>query len=138
MAFLLQIGDEVFPEQTSELVLSRSGREVSSLVMCPVALYTCMVDAQVGQEGIGETHQMQVCNCRSIRAILVLDEPQQLLDVFHPLFDGPAPVVRLDQLAAESSGALVTSPRIFLAVPFREKTTWRRPRWPTVIQPAST
>jgi hypothetical protein len=55
-----------------------------------VALCTCTLDAPVGQEGIGETHQMQVYNCRSIRAILVLTEPQQLLHIFYPLFNAPA------------------------------------------------
>ena len=85
MTLLFQIGDEVLPEQTPELVLSRSGRDVSSLVTCPVALCTCMRDAQVGQEGIGEADQMQVCHCRSRRAMLVLAQPQQLLGVFPPL-----------------------------------------------------
>src|SRR5262245_38257887 len=99
MALVLRMGDEVLPELTSELVLSRNGRAVSSLVMCPVALCTCMEDAQVGQEGIGETHQMQVRNCRSIRALLVLADPQQLLDVFHPLCAGPPPVGLPDQLS---------------------------------------
>lgn len=88
MALLLQIGDEVLPEQTPELVLNSSGREVSSLVTCPVALCTYTLNAQVGQEGIGEADQMQVCNCRPIGAILVVAEPQQLLQVFHPLLDG--------------------------------------------------
>jgi hypothetical protein len=55
---------------------------------CPLALCTCTLDTQVGQEGISETNQMQVCHCRSRGAILVLAEPQQLLDVFYPLFNG--------------------------------------------------
>ena len=93
MALLLQRGDAVLPEQTAALVLSPSGREVNSLVLCPMALCTGMVDAQVGQEGRGETYQRQVCHGRSRRAILGVAEPQQLRDVFHPLFDGPAPVL---------------------------------------------
>jgi len=55
---------------------------------CPLALCTCSLDAQVGQEGIGKADQMQVCNCRPIGAILVMPEPQQLLDVFQPLLNG--------------------------------------------------
>jgi hypothetical protein len=96
MALLLPRGAAVLPEQTSELVLSRSGREVSSLVMCPVAWCTCMVEAPVGQEGIGETHPRPGCHGRAIRALLVLAEPQPRRDVLHPLCDGPAPVVRLE------------------------------------------
>jgi hypothetical protein len=80
-------------------------------------LYTCSLDSQVDQEGIGEADQMQVCHGRPVRAILVLTEPQQLLDVFQPLLHGPALVVRPMTSAAESCGASVTSPRIFLAVP---------------------
>ena len=82
MALLLQIDDEVLPQQTPELVLRRSGREVSSLVTCLVALCTCTLNAQVGQEGRGETHQMQVYNGRSIRAILIVAEPQPRVEAF--------------------------------------------------------
>jgi hypothetical protein len=65
---------------------------------CPLALCTCSLDAQVGQEGIGEADQMQVCHGRPVRAILVLTEPQQLLDVFRPLLHGLALVVRPDDV----------------------------------------
>lgn len=97
MALLLEVGHQVFPDQTSELFLSRSGRQVSSLVTCLLALCTRTRNPQVGQEGIGKTNQMQVCNCRPIRAILVLAEPQQLLGVFDPLLNFPALLVRLDE-----------------------------------------
>jgi hypothetical protein len=40
-----------------------------------VPLCTCPLDAQVGQEGIAKTDQMQVCNCRPIGAILVMAQP---------------------------------------------------------------
>ena len=79
MALLLQIGTQVLPEQTSELVLSCSSRQGRSLVTCPLALCTYTRNTQVGQEGIGEADQMQVDNCRPIRAILVVAPPQQLL-----------------------------------------------------------
>jgi hypothetical protein len=88
IALLLEAGNHVIPDQTPELILSRGGRAVSSLVVSPLALGTVALDAQVGQEGIGKTNQMQVCNCRPIRAILVLAEPQQLLRVFQPLLSG--------------------------------------------------
>ena len=97
MALLLQIGHQVLPEQTSELVLSCSGRQVRSLVTCPLALCTSTRHTQVGQEGIGEADQMQVDNCRPIRAILVVAQPQQLLTVLKELRNFPAPVVRLDE-----------------------------------------
>jgi hypothetical protein len=117
MAFLLQIGDEVLPEQTSELVLSCSGREVSSLVRCPVAWCTCMVEAQVGQEGRGETPQRPVCHGRAIRAMLVLAEPQPRLDVLHPRCEGPAPVVRLDQWGGRELRGIGDQPEDLLGPP---------------------
>jgi hypothetical protein len=97
MVILLQVSQQVLPDQSSELILSRSGRAVSSLLTCPLALCTVALHAQVGQEGISEADQMQVYNCRPIGAILVLAEPQQLLGVFQPLLNFPAPVVHLDE-----------------------------------------
>ena len=76
-------------------------------MMCPLALCTCSLDAQVGQEGIGEAGQMQVCHGRPVRAILVLTEPQQLLDVFQPLLHGPALVDREARTTQLSSRARV-------------------------------
>ena len=96
MVILLQVSQQVLPDQSSELILSRSGRAVSSLLTCPLA-FTVALHAQVGQEGISEADQMQVYNCRPIGAILVLAEPQQLLGVFQPLLNFPAPVVHLDE-----------------------------------------
>jgi hypothetical protein len=61
---------------------------------CPLALYTCTLHAQVGQEGRGKADQMQVSNCRPLGAILVLAEPQQQLGVLNPRLNGPALVVR--------------------------------------------
>jgi hypothetical protein len=54
-------------------------------------------EAQVGQEGIGQSDQVQVCNCCSIGAILVLVEFQQRLTVFEKELHGPAVFLRLDQ-----------------------------------------
>jgi hypothetical protein len=98
MALLFQIGHQVFPEQTPELLLSRSARQIGNLVMCSVALCTMALDAQVGQEGIGKADQMQVCNCRPVGAILVVTEPQQLLHVFQPLLNGPTFFIRPDDV----------------------------------------
>jgi hypothetical protein len=117
MAFLLQIGEEVLPEPTSELVPSRSGREVSSLVRCPVAWCPCLVEAQVGQEGRGDTHQRPVCHCRARRALLVLAEPQPRLDVLHPRCEGPAPVVRLDQWGGRALRGIGDQPADLLGPP---------------------
>src|ERR687891_88453 len=89
MAPLLQIGDEVLPAQTAELVLRRSGRELSSRVRCPVAVCTGTLEAQVGPEGIGATHQLQVDHGRSRRAILVMAQPQPRLHIFPPRLHGP-------------------------------------------------
>jgi hypothetical protein len=88
MALLFQVDDQVSPEQIPELILRSGGREVSSCGTCPSTLCTMAFNAQVGQEGVGEADQMQVCNCRPVGAILVLAEPQQLLHVFHPLLNG--------------------------------------------------
>jgi hypothetical protein len=119
------------------LILSSGGRQVSSLLACPLALYPCILDAQVGQESIGETHQMQVYNCGPIGSVLLLAQPQQLLQVFHRLLNGPAvSYVRITS-AAESSASSVTNPRILRAWPLREKTTCRDPRVLTSSHPVS-
>src|SRR5688572_19913990 len=94
---LLEIEQQVVPEQLAKLVLRSSGGPVGSFLACPLALCTMARDAQVGQEGVGEADQMQGCNCRPIGTILVLAEPQQLLEVFHPLLDRPAPIICLDE-----------------------------------------
>jgi hypothetical protein len=112
MTLLFQIGDKVLPKQTPELILSRSGRDVSSLVTCPVALCTCTCDAPVGQEGIGEADQMPVCHGRPVGAILVMAEPQQRLGVFHPRLDG---MISNDKFCCTRWGALQLS-------------WWRRPQ----------
>ena len=75
MAFLPPVGDQVLPAQSPQLVLSRSGRQVSSLLPCRLALCTIALKAQVGQEGIGEAHPMQVCHCGPIGTVLVLAQP---------------------------------------------------------------
>jgi hypothetical protein len=85
MALSVQVDDQVLPEQTSELILSSPSREVSSFVVCPLALCTVAGDAHMGQEGIDEADRMQVCNCGLRRAVLLMAEPQQLLHVFHKL-----------------------------------------------------
>jgi hypothetical protein len=75
MVLLLQIGDHVIPDQTPELFLSSSRGPVSSLPLCALALCAMTRNAQGGQEGLGKADQMQVCNCRPIRAVLVVAEP---------------------------------------------------------------
>jgi hypothetical protein len=75
MARLFQGDEQVSPEQTPELILRSGGRDVSSCGTCPLALCTMALNAQVGQAGVGEADQMQVCNCRSGRAILVMATP---------------------------------------------------------------
>jgi hypothetical protein len=84
MTLRLQIGDEVRPQQTPELILSRRGRAVSSLVTCPVALYTCTREAPGGPEGIGEADQMPGCHGRPVGAMLVRAQPQPWRGVLHP------------------------------------------------------
>jgi hypothetical protein len=86
--FFFEVSDQIIPEQTTEGLLSSRHRHVSSFVVWPLALCTMALDAQVGQEGVGKADQMQVCNCRPIRPILVLAEPQQLLTVLEELLDG--------------------------------------------------
>ena len=97
MVLLLQIGDQIVPKQTPEVVLNRRGGPVSSVLLCSSALCTMTHEAQVSQEGIGKSDQVQVCHCGPIGAILVLAQPQQLLTVFEREFHGPAVFVRLDQ-----------------------------------------
>ncbi len=64
MVLLLEGGDQIIPHQTSELIVSSGDRLVSSLVVGTLALCTDALEAQVGQEGIGEADQMPGCNCR--------------------------------------------------------------------------
>jgi hypothetical protein len=80
----LEIEPQVVPDQLSKLVRRSSGGPVGSLLVCPLALCPMALDAQVGQEGVGEADQMQVCNGRPLGTILVLAKPQQLLEVLHP------------------------------------------------------
>lgn len=100
----LQISAQVVPEQTPALALSFSGRHLSSRFPSLLALGTVALDAPVGQEGIGEVGQMQLCNCCPIGAILVLAQPQPLLGVFNSLRDGPAFVVCPDEGGGELRG----------------------------------
>jgi hypothetical protein len=117
VALFLQRGDELLPEQTPELILNSSRREVSSLVPCPVAACTCLVDAQVGQEGVGTTHQRQGYHCRSRRALLGLAEPQQRLDGFPPPCDGPTPVIGLEQWGGRAFRGIADAPEALLGRP---------------------
>jgi hypothetical protein len=94
MALLSHVGDQVIPEQSPALDLSRSGRQVSSLLTCPLVLCTIALDAQLGQQGIGEAHQMQVCHGGPVGTVLVLAQPQQLLTVLEELLHSPAFFVR--------------------------------------------
>jgi hypothetical protein len=98
MGLLFQVSNQVCPKQCPELILRSSSRYIRSSLACPLALCTMALDAQVGQEGIGETDQMQVCNCRPVRAILALAEPQQLFGIFYPLLNGPAFFVCSDEV----------------------------------------
>jgi hypothetical protein len=98
MALLLQVGHQIIPEQRPELVLGSHRRKLSRLMILTLALCTCRLEAEVGQEGRGKTDQRQVCNCGSIGAVLLLAQPQQLLTVFEELLHCPAGFVRLDQL----------------------------------------
>jgi hypothetical protein len=75
MGLLFQVSNQGCPQQCPELILRRSSRYIRSSLTCPLALCTMALDAQVGQEGLGETDQMQGCNGRPVRAILVLAEP---------------------------------------------------------------
>ena len=90
MVLFLEVSDDVVPNQTSQLFLSRSGGPLSSLIISPLALCTRAHDAQVGQEGIGQADQVQVCHCGMISPVLILVQPQQLLTVLEELLHGPA------------------------------------------------
>src|SRR5215211_5004135 len=118
MVLFLEIDHQVVPDQTPEVILSRGSRQVSSLVVCLLALCTIALDAQVGQEGIGEANQMQVCNCRPIGAILVVTEPQQLLQVFYPLLNAPPPIVSLDELRRRERRGVRDEPNALVRAPF--------------------
>lgn len=59
-ALFFQVRDQVVPDQTSKRLLGRSDRHASSFVTCLLPLCTVARHAQVGQEGRGDTDQMQV------------------------------------------------------------------------------
>ena len=52
----------------------------------------------MGQEGIGQKHQVQVVNCGLIGEVLVLAQPQELFAVLEEHFDLPTMVVRRNDL----------------------------------------
>jgi hypothetical protein len=138
MALLFQIGHQVFPEQTPELLLSRSGRQIGNLVMCSVALCTMALDAQVGQEGVGKADQMQVCHGRPVGAMLVLTEPQQLLHIFQPRLNGPAFVVRPDDVRGGEFRSVRDEPEDLVGRAFAREDHVQWPSLLTSSQPAST
>ena len=137
MALLLEIGDEVIPEQSPELVLSRSGRQVSSLLPCPLVLCTMALDAQVGQEGIGEAHQMQVCHGGPDRGGSgTWPSPSScLLSLKNCSTAQRFSYVRIEPGGGECRGIAHESEDL-PGRPFREKTTCREPRVAD-LQPAS-
>ena len=94
----MQVDDQVSPEQTPELLLRNGGREVSSCGTSPSALCTMALEAPVGQEGRGEADQRPVGHGGPGRAMLVMAKPQELLRVLYPVRNGPAFVVRSDDL----------------------------------------
>lgn len=75
MTPLLQIGDEIVPDHTPELILGRSSRHVGSLLVCALTFCTFTRKAQAGQEGTAKTDQMSVCYGRPTGSVLVLVEP---------------------------------------------------------------
>ena len=62
-----------------------------SFTLCTIAF-----NRDVGQEGIGEAYQMQVCNCAMMGAVLVLAKPQKLLGILEEDFNVPALAIDLD------------------------------------------
>jgi hypothetical protein len=94
MAFLPHVGDQVLPEHSPELVLSRSGRQVSSLLPWRVALCPGALKAPVGQAGRGEAHPRQVCHGGPGGTVLVVAQPEPLLTVCAARLHSPAYFVR--------------------------------------------
>jgi hypothetical protein len=97
MTFLPHVGDPVRPEPSPELVLSRSARQVSSLLPWRLAVCTVALHAQVGQEGRGEAHQLPGYNCGPVGTVLILAQPSPLLTVLEELRHSPAFFVRLHE-----------------------------------------
>src|SRR5882672_2038502 len=96
MVLLLEGGHAVIPDQPPALVLSSSGRPVSRFVTWALAWCTGVLETQVGQEGRGETHQLQVYHGGPRRSVLVVAQPQQRLHVLYPRRHGPASCVRAE------------------------------------------
>jgi hypothetical protein len=74
---LPHVGEQVLPAPSPELVLSRSGRQVSSLLPWRLAVCTVALQAQVGQEGIGEAHPRPGCHGGPGGTVRVWAQPSQ-------------------------------------------------------------
>src|SRR5262245_23303727 len=135
MALLLQLGEEVLPAQTPELVLNRSGREVSRPVPWPVALCPRTRKAPGGQAGIGAADQGQGCHGRPIGALLVVAKPPQRLQVLPPRLDGPAPIVGLEEWGGRARWVVGHQPAA-LPGPARAREDHRPPAQRTHLEPA--
>jgi hypothetical protein len=118
MALLLEASQQIIPDQTAQGFLCSRDRHASSVVTCPMALCTCALKAQVGQEGIGKTHQMQVYNCSPIRAVLVLAKPQQLFGILHEWLNRPALLVYSDQACRGEVQGISHQPEDLAGGPF--------------------
>ena len=94
----------VIPDDATHFVLEIGGGHLSSDI--PLSLCTFAIYGDVGQEGIGEANQMQVCNCRFIRDVLVLAQPQKLLTVLKEHFDAPTLAVRFHYLDGGKLGII--------------------------------
>jgi hypothetical protein len=110
MALLLQVGHQVCPEPTPELLRRHSGRQIGSFVRCPLALCTMALEAQVGQEGGGKAGPMQGCHGRPGGAMLVVTEPQQLLHVLQPRLTGPTCCIRPDDVRGRALRGICDPP----------------------------
>jgi len=94
----------VIPDNATYFVLEIGGGHLGSDI--PLSLCTFAIYGDVGQEGIGEANQMQVCNCRLVRDVLVLAQPQKLLTVLKEHFDAPTLAVHLHNLDGGKLGGI--------------------------------
>ena len=119
MVLLLEVGDQIVPDETPESFLSSPHRPAGSGFPYSLALCTVTRHASVGQEGVGEADPMQVYHCRPRGAMLVVAQPQPLLGILKKPFNCPALLVRLDEGCRRRAPAHPSpTPRTFRAWPF--------------------
>jgi hypothetical protein len=113
-----KLDDQVIRDETPIYVLSGGDRQISRLRMLRLALWTVMLYAQVGQEGIREAAQIQVDHCGPTAALLAVALPRQRLGFFHKRLNRPPACVRQHKASREKLRVVGHQPENLPDLPF--------------------